>query len=198
MKSRQVGPATPKGAFTLIELLVVIAIIAVLASLILGVSGYVQEKAGNSRAEAEIHALSLALESYKQDNGTYPEGIPTGDLFNDKSTQKLMDALNPVGGAPNDVNPTGKIYFEIPPKMFNDYSSKKTADDVRKNAEYLVDPFGNPYHYFFKADDAAAGTAAENPVTHSQNNGPQFFDLWSYGKNPQKNQNTPATWIKNW
>jgi prepilin-type N-terminal cleavage/methylation domain-containing protein len=198
MKLQKVGVPASQRAFTLIELLTVIAIIAVLAALILGVSGFVQEKAGNSRATTEIQALSLALESYKQDNGTYPKGIPTSDLTGDRSTKILMDALDPVGGSPNDYNSTGKIYFEIPPKMLDGYSSKKSADENRRNADFLVDPFGNSYHYYFDPDAAAAGTATDNPVTHSQNNGPQFFDLWSYGKNPQKNQNNPASWIKNW
>ena len=43
-----------------------------LAGLILATSGYVQKKGPRSRAEAEIAALSAALESYKADNGIYP------------------------------------------------------------------------------------------------------------------------------
>jgi prepilin-type N-terminal cleavage/methylation domain-containing protein len=62
------------AAFTLIELLVVMAIILVLAGLILATSGYVQKKGARSRTEAEIAALSAALESYKADNGVYPRG----------------------------------------------------------------------------------------------------------------------------
>ena len=49
-----------------------IAIILVLAGLILATSGYVQKKGARSRAEAEIAAISAALENYKADNGTYP------------------------------------------------------------------------------------------------------------------------------
>src|SRR6266436_5753496 len=59
-------------AFTIIELLVVIAIIIILAGLILSTVGYVQKKGARSRAEAEIAAMSAALESYKADNGLYP------------------------------------------------------------------------------------------------------------------------------
>ena len=60
------------GAFTILELLVVITIIIVLAGLILATVGYVQKKGARSRAEAEIAAMSAALESYKADNGIYP------------------------------------------------------------------------------------------------------------------------------
>src|SRR3954467_6612668 len=59
-------------AFTLIELLVVMVIIIVLAGLILATAGYVQNKGKRSRAEAEIAAISAALENYKADNGVYP------------------------------------------------------------------------------------------------------------------------------
>ena len=60
------------NAFTILELLIVISIIIVLAGLILATSGYVQKKGARSRAEAEIAALSAALENYKADNGIYP------------------------------------------------------------------------------------------------------------------------------
>src|SRR5438132_11121240 len=63
---------TIRRAFTIIELLVVISIIIILAGLILSTAGYVQKKGARSRAEAEIAAISAALESYKADNGIYP------------------------------------------------------------------------------------------------------------------------------
>ena len=59
-------------AFTIIELLIVMTIILVLAGLILATAGYVQKKGARSRTEAEIAAISAALESYKADNGIYP------------------------------------------------------------------------------------------------------------------------------
>ena len=60
------------AGFTVIELLIVMAIIIVLAGLILATAGYVQKKGARARAEAEIAAMSAALESYKADNGIYP------------------------------------------------------------------------------------------------------------------------------
>src|SRR5436190_6034389 len=68
-----------KAAFTILELLVVIAIIIILAGLILSTVGYVQKKGARSRAEAEIAAMSAALESYKADNGIYPRQSTTTD-----------------------------------------------------------------------------------------------------------------------
>src|SRR5882762_4816809 len=69
-----------KNAFTIIELLVVIAIIIILAGLILSTVGYVQKKGKRSRAEAEIAAMSAALENYKADNGVYPRDEVTDGL----------------------------------------------------------------------------------------------------------------------
>jgi type II secretion system protein G len=56
----------------LIELLVVIAIIAMLAALTLGTLGYVNKKGAESRARAEVAALSAAIDSYKLEFGSYP------------------------------------------------------------------------------------------------------------------------------
>ncbi len=82
-----------RGAFTILELLVVITIIIALAGLILATVGYVQKKGARSRAEAEIAAISAALESYKADNGTYPRSADT-----DNSTQAA--SVDPAGGNP--------------------------------------------------------------------------------------------------
>jgi prepilin-type N-terminal cleavage/methylation domain-containing protein len=60
------------GGFTLIELLTVMTVIAVLAALILSISGFATKKGALARADSEIKAISLACEAFKADNGTYP------------------------------------------------------------------------------------------------------------------------------
>jgi general secretion pathway protein G len=169
-----------RGAFTLVELLVVIAIIAILAGLLLSVSGYVQEKAGNDRAKTEIAAIGNALEAYKLDNGDYPTGGDGGE----NSTKDLINALSP--SATNSLNPTGKMYFSggIPSKMLGSSApnfNQQSYSDKLKNAEYLQDPFGNPYHYQYPGKEDRSGT--------------NFFDFWSQGK---KNSGDTNVWIKNW
>jgi len=135
--------------FTLIELLVVMAIIAILAGLILSTAGYVQKKGATSRAEAEVAALSAALESFKADMGDYPaitNGSPTATTVNpgssDANSRILMTNLMPLT--------TGKVYFEFNKGMTNAGGA-------------IVDPFGNRYGYMY-------------PGTMSGSN---FFDLWS-------------------
>jgi general secretion pathway protein G len=149
---------TYKSGFTLIELLVVMAIIAILAGLVLSAAGFVQKKSARSRAEAEIAALGAALESYKADNGDYPLG---------SSSVVLLTNLMP----PSSVG--GKVYFE--------FKSKET------NASGVLDPFGNPYCYFYN-------TNASSTLPFSTNNGTNNYDLWSTAGG-SANSNT---WIKNW
>ncbi len=123
--------------FTLIELLVVIAIIAILAGLILSTAGFVQKKGATSRAEAEIAALSAALESYKADNGDYPYGT---NLTTTGNNNFLLTNLMPAAGA---ANP--KVYFEFNKGMTN-------------TSGYVVDPFGSSYGYEYPGSTNRNGT----------------------------------------
>src|SRR3954453_23526584 len=81
-------------AFTILELLVVITIIIILAGLTIATMNYVQTKARRSRAEAEIAAISAALENYKADNGVYPRDDDT-DTLDARSGLNAGTELNP-------------------------------------------------------------------------------------------------------
>ena len=65
---------TPKSqrAFTLVEILAVLVIIGILAVITMGIYGSVKGKAVESRLEAELAAIELALEDYKAKTGQYP------------------------------------------------------------------------------------------------------------------------------
>lgn len=86
-------------AFTLIELMVVMAIIAVLAGLTLSTLGYVNKKGAESRARAEVAALSAAIDSFKLDKGSYPPNV----------TSLYTNLCPSAAGA--------KVYFEATPGM---------------------------------------------------------------------------------
>ncbi|HEX7262385.1 MAG TPA: type II secretion system protein [Luteolibacter sp.] len=58
-----------KAAFTLIELMAVIAIMVILAALVMGGLGYVQDKRASSQAKVQMGLISKALEEYKLDRG---------------------------------------------------------------------------------------------------------------------------------
>ena len=158
-------------AFTLIELLVVIAIIAILAALVLNTAGYIQKKAAKSRAEAEIGALSAALESYKVEYGDYPGATNAAGTTASNNANVLYQALV-VSNAT--LNPAGKVFFE--PSKGNSSST-----NYFNSGNYFVDPFGQPYQYRYPGDANRSGT--------------NFFDLWSYGGSTSTNT---ETWVKNW
>lgn len=188
----RVGPGEPRpgpqihltnAGFTIVEVLVVMTIILVLAGLVLATSSYVHNKGARSRAEAEIAAISAALENYKADNGVYPNDSATNSLNAQSST-------NPSGyteacaelysGLTGDTNGDGspdngaKSYMSFKSNQFGGSGS----------STYIKDPFGNSYGY------STAGQAGQSGVGYNPT-----FDLWSTAGSTS----SPTTgWIKNW
>jgi len=183
-----------KSAFTIIELLVVISIIIILAGLILSTVGYVQKKGTRLRAEAEIAAISAALESYKADNGIYPTDSNT--------TEKLKASLDPDGGDPSKFIDAGKyLYKTISGDTDGDPSTGIETKPylafkpnmLSPNNTYVRDPFGSCYGYSTAKAANPTGTDGYNPT----------FDLWSTaGETAKKTGETfqqyQQRWIKNW
>ena len=182
-------------AFTLVELLIVLAIIIILAGLIMSTSGYVQKKGARSRAEAEIAALSAAIESYKADNGIYPRddtGAKASDMLDPRmegnpanykaSSLYLYSQLS--GRNADGTNITGaKSYFTFKPQMMNG------ARDASGNVNPVTgirDPFGNNYGY--STANQADPTKGYNPT----------FDLWSTGGTTSGSATDRLQWVKNW
>ena len=186
-----------KSAFTIIELLIVISIIIILAGLILSTVGYVQKKGVRSRAEAEIAAISAALESYKADNGIYPADSDTNalkpNMMGDprqstyqKASLSLYKALS--GDADNDASRVAesKGYFTFKPNQLSPTDQTQAVTAIR-------DPFGNSYGYSTVKSSNPSGTDGYNPT----------YDLWSTcgetgPKAPETFQQYQARWVKNW
>lgn len=208
-KSRSVG------GFTVVELLIVMAVILVLAGLILAISGYVQKKGARSRAEAEIAAMSAALENYKADNGIYPRD----SINNTTNTLTALTDAAYVSKTPPDPKPTSydptdtryasasfylygqlsgntngdrstqnqKGYFQFKPNMLLPSGGTGTVTAIR-------DPFGSSYGY--STAQQATSTLGFNPT----------FDLWNTAGNGTNALTTDkaleagyeAKWIKNW
>jgi type II secretory pathway pseudopilin PulG len=163
------------------ELLVVMALITILASLIFAASSYVQNKARRSRAEAEIAALSAALENYKADNGIYPTDPVKTELVDPNvlppSAGASLYLYEKLAGDSNDdrvIDTTS--YFSFKPNQLG------PADQTQPVA-FIRDPFGNTYGYSTAKAANPSGTIGYNPT----------FDLWSTA-----NETDPARWIKNW
>lgn len=201
------GSEARVNGFTLIELLIVMSIIIVLAGLILATSQYVQKKGYRSRAEAEIAAISAALESYKADNGVYPRGnavsapgdVEPFDTDNldartntDPSTYGraslfLYECL--MADPDADGGTDGKSYMQLKPNQIGRANMAMPASATNK-VTGVRDPFGNNYGY---------STAYQHDPTKGYN---PTFDLWSTADpTPTPSAPTPTPqdhWIKNW
>lgn len=160
------------GGFTLVEMLTVMFIIGVLASLILGVHGFVNGKAARARAEGEIQAISAACENYKSDNGSYPRFDKTTATGSQLGTQGVVTGTAPglTQAAPpispmNDGDPTGA---KSPYKQASQYLYGELAGDPKFTGKHaLADPTGPHTVYLaFRPDQIAlTGTAgATNAV----------------------------------
>lgn len=207
---RAAGTAAATEAFTLIELLVVMAIILVLAGLILSISGYVQNKGARSRAEAEIAAMSAAIESYRADNGTYPRGQSTATPVSGSPQYARADTGTDDLNAKNDGGSTGKTYCNASRYLYEQLSGDANLDLVTdagartyfsfksamlalvRNTQgnevglgHIKDPFGNSYGY--------STANQKDPVTGYN----PTFDLWS---TVGQTAPTPSAtqWVKNW
>ncbi len=84
-----------QAGFTLIELLVVISIIALLAALIVGLGGTLNQKKTIARAQAHMHKLQTAIEAYKAKMGFYPPSnvVTMADRTNAPINRAARNAL---------------------------------------------------------------------------------------------------------
>ena len=204
MEKRAVSLGTARTwGFTVVEILVVMTIILVLAGLVLATSSYVHNKGARSRAEAEIAAMSAALENYKADNGIYPWSSNTNALdarttFDPSApaysaaSLYLYEKLTGVTSGSRSEIPSGTTYYGFRPNMLLP-APPSTADVTA-----IRDPFGNSYGYSTAANPQANPTPAPSPVGYNPT-----FDLWSTaGAAPSPTPTPPRTqqdlWIKNW
>jgi type II secretory pathway pseudopilin PulG len=196
----------------LIELLTVMAIIAILAGLVLSVSGWAQQKAARSRAEGEIHAMSSACESYKTDNAVYPQGpSPTAMTVGSQSIPaNATDSLDArkTGNPSSYVSACLYLYTQLSGDLNGDGATDTgvkaympfkpdalawTTQATRTQpVKYIMDPFGYSYGYS-TANLATSGSSGYNAT----------FDLWSTAgslKTPTPGQAGDVTvqWVKNW
>ena len=145
------------AAFSLVEVLFVLAIVSILAGLVVATAKYASTKAATSRAQTEIAAIEMALEHYKNDNGSYPT-TPNVRPTNVNAPQYGNSALlySALAGGPN---------F---PKTYMKFSATQIRP-ISQTVTNLVDPFGTPYNYY-----------CTQPPQLDQTNSASF-DLWSYG-----------------
>jgi prepilin-type N-terminal cleavage/methylation domain-containing protein len=169
------------AAFTLIELMAVIVIIVILAGIVVGSMGFVNEKQARSKAKVQIDLLSKAIEDYKMDNGTYPPTTNKSSVSgaNGTATSSILfdylyfDSDRDGAGVPGDTDQ--KIYLsELDPA---NNKMGWTTGTAGKNT-IITDPWGNQYCYRTATGTPnAQGVTPTNTATQNPD-----FDLWSMGK----------------
>ena len=129
------------------------------------------------RARTEIMAMSAALESYKEDNGSYPHNPSITDRFKTNSAFDPQEYIKASEFLYSALSNERKMYFEFPHAMLRTTKNGKI---------YIVDPWGNPYGY--------STLKNTNPESKDGNN--KEFDLWSTGG--AKDLNDQSKWQTNW
>src|SRR5665213_2597675 len=118
-------------------MLVVMSIILVLAGLILATSSYVHNKGARSRTEAEIAAMSAALENYKADNGSYPAETSLDPRTDSDPTKYEAASLLLYKSLSGDMNADRQ-----PGSNATSYLSFKDSQlyPTQGNVQYIKDP----------------------------------------------------------
>ncbi|MGC6424639.1 MAG: type II secretion system protein [Lentimonas sp.] len=153
------------SGFTLIELLVTIAIILILAGITFGISRGVLEAQARSKAKAELAAIAQAIEAFKLQYGDYPWHDSAGSYENgygEPESTMLLYAL--TGRLTMSRNRDGEVVVEMVSKNLRDSRvlknpnfldhTKFTFTGRDTDPKALLDPWGYPYIYKYKSEDA--------------------------------------------
>ena len=146
------------GGFTLVEILICIAILALLATILLEVRGYINNKKLLNIAQNQLVLLETGMNAYRSDNaGNLPDG--TGD---EASSHTIFAAL--YRDKDNDGVPDEEAGVPLPPycdafAVIKDTKAHTELDGIpvikqqvrtdkgRKKLWVVQDPWGNTYRY---------------------------------------------------
>ena len=185
-----------RAGFTLVELLAVVVVILVLASIMVGVTGYVQKSMAISTTRAQLAAIQAALEMYKADWGFYPPTGP-GRISNtgvkeSSNNATLFFALSPANSSGNTNCATTNCIYTIVRQGRKTYL-RFPAAQIQTNSTTalpnICDPWGTPFNYYCSPNTPyAVLNNYPDPVTGTntgyaaggQVNG-LTYDLFSYG-----------------
>ena len=153
-----VGNPSNSNGFTLIELLMVISVILILAGITFGISRGVQNAQSRTKARAELATIAQAIEQFKSRYGDYP-WHKSGETDTNKTLlYALTGRLVIKDPDPNDDNNkleaiiiTDENQIKRNP-MFLD-ETKFATTQTNGETTNLLDPWGNPYMYWYKWDD---------------------------------------------
>ena len=145
--------------FTLIELLMVITVILILAGITFGISRGVQNAQARTKARAELATISQAIEQFKSRYGDYP-WHKQGEVDTNKTLLfALTGRMILADPSPTDntteiaaIEITDEAQIDKNPKFLDD--SKFSTTKIGQSSTNLLDPWGNPYIYWYKWDNS--------------------------------------------
>ena len=140
----------------------VIAVILILAGITFGISSGVQNAQARTKAKAELATISQAIEQFKSRYGDYPWHQGDGGDSTDNN-KMLLYALTGrmvlADPSPTDntteiaaIEVTDEAQIDKNPKFLDD--SKFSTTKIGQSSTNLLDPWGNPYIYWYKCDDS--------------------------------------------
>jgi prepilin-type N-terminal cleavage/methylation domain-containing protein len=152
------SPSKRQQGFTLIELLMVIAVILILAGITFGISRGVQNAQARTKAKAELAVISQAIEQFKSRYGDYP-WHKQGELDTNKTLLfALTGRMVLADPSPTDdtteikaIEITDEAQIDKNPKFLDD--SKFSTKKIGQSSTNLLDPWGEPYIYWYKWDN---------------------------------------------
>lgn len=171
-----------QSGFTLAEIIVVIVIIGVLMSLLLPAVLKARERARVAQARVKMNSISLALDAFQRDFGSYPSTVQAfnvvtpgsfhasllyGDFgYNEAIVQCLCNKFSKgTGDTPLAGNESlrgiNRVIGGAPVTTTGPYLEVKATDLADKDGDgfpELVDPWGNAYIFIPKEDYYEVGT----------------------------------------
>jgi len=176
--------------FTLIELLIVIAIIAVLGSMITGVSMWARQRAFLAKCKTNISAIVTALEAYNTLNGVYPGAGVQGKAKDDPEAlfRALYTGQPKYGGSRDNhladwpVEAIGKWSGSFAQTYTNPDDNQLDFTSGVKQQCVFLDPWGHAYHY---AEFDSRAQQDRMVGGHFRAKGGQAYAIWSDGPNLQ-------------
>ncbi|HPS03594.1 MAG TPA: prepilin-type N-terminal cleavage/methylation domain-containing protein [Candidatus Sumerlaeota bacterium] len=159
-----------RDAFTLIELLIVVAIIAILAAIAVPNFLEAQMRAKTSRVMAEFRTCRTAIESYRLDQGLYPE-------YNGLDNY-IQPAVAPDAG-PHFLPYTLTTPVAYLSSLFNEiFEGRNTPESIPTTHEYhYFNRYQSP-NFFATRELLLFGTNQSGRAYFLASNGP---DLWCDG-----------------
>jgi general secretion pathway protein G len=121
-------PGRSSRAFTIIELLIVMTIMTVIGIFAAMAIHNVQDNARVRETQATIQLYEIALESYKDDMGTYPKGV-TSEMLGDLSAGSNWTRAGQELWFPNRVKPELDAWgMEFNYTHHDDYDDEEPPD----------------------------------------------------------------------